>query len=246
MPHHRLAVAAALVAGLLAALRPARAYEPTWESISTRPVPTWFRTMKFGIFIHWGVYAVPAWRCGRVDEWTDWYRWELEGEDPANNECLRNWHEAQYGPGAPYTVFADMFKAELYNATEWARLIDLSGANYVVFTTKHHDGWANWPTAAAPGWNSGDVGPRRDIVGELAEALRALARPIRLGLYHSLVEWFNPLYLADREANTTTYPDQVLQPMLRDIVERYKPAVVWADGAAAADHVCIERCGAGC
>jgi alpha-L-fucosidase len=61
-------------------------------------------------------------------------------------------------------------------------------------------------------------------------ALRAAPRPLRVGLYHSLVEWFNPLYLADKEGNSTDYPDQVLVPMLRDIVERYQPSMIWADG----------------
>ena len=125
-------------------------------------------------------------------------------------------HVSQHGPLAPHPP----------DPTPAPPSDDASGEP----VRQHHDGWANWPSAQAPGWNSAEVGPMRDLVGELVDAIRASPRQMRVGLYHSLVEWFNPLYLADREAGTYNYSDQVLIPMLHDIVNRYRPSVIWSDG----------------
>lgn len=103
-----------------------------------------------------------------------------------------------------YADFAVNFRAEFFNPDAWAKLFAASGVKYVVLTAKHHEGFCNWPSATAWQWNSVDTGPHRDLVGELASAVRQRRTGIRLGLYHSLFEWFNPLYRQDERANFTS------------------------------------------
>ena len=73
-----------------------------------------------------------------------------------------------------------------------------------MFTSKHHDGYCNWPSSYAYGWNSMAVGPRRDVVGELADAFKQHQPDVHFGLYYSLYEWFHPIYVKDRESNFTS------------------------------------------
>ena len=99
-----------------------------------------------------------------------------------------------YPPDFRYQQFGSQLSAHFFNATHWAELVAESGAKYFVLTSKHHDGFSNWPSTRNFGWNSGDIGQKRDVVGALAEAFRKELR-VKFGLYHSLYEWFNPLYL---------------------------------------------------
>lgn len=174
-------------------LRPKRNYQPNWDSLDARPLPSWYDPAKIGIFIHWGVYAVPSFGT----EWF-WTNWKNEAATSYVDFMNQN-----YPPGFTYQQFAPELKAELFNATAWTELFAASGAKYVVLTSKHHDGYSLWPSRYSFGWNSVDVGPHRDVVGELAKAVRADGR-MRFGLYHSLFEWFNPMYLADKAAEFRT------------------------------------------
>lgn len=171
-------------------------FQPTWPSLDQRTLPKWYDCSKIGIFIHWGVYSVPAF--GTEWFWTNWRTVQA----PAYTAFMTD----NYRPGFTYQEFANSFRGELFNATEWAAIIAASGARYVVLTSKHHDGYALWPSRYSFGWNSVDVGLHRDVIAELATAVRALPsdRSVRFGLYHSLFEWYNPMYVADREANFTT------------------------------------------
>ncbi|XP_023796706.1 tissue alpha-L-fucosidase [Cyanistes caeruleus] len=101
---------------------------------------------------------------------------------------------------------------------------------YVVLTTKHHEGFTNWGSPVSWNWNSVDTGPHRDLVGELGEALRE--SNLRYGLYHSLMEWFNPLYLADKQSDfkTQSFVLKKMMPELYDLVLKYKPDLIWSDG----------------
>ncbi|KAM9241569.1 tissue alpha-L-fucosidase isoform 2-T2 [Dugong dugon] len=101
---------------------------------------------------------------------------------------------------------------------------------YVVLTAKHHEGFTNWPSPVSWNWNSQDLGPHRDLVGELGTALRK--RNIRYGLYHSLLEWFHPLYLLDKKNGFKTqyFVSSKTMPELYDLVNRYKPDLIWSDG----------------
>ena len=124
-----------------------------------------------------------------------------------------------------------MLKAEFFNATEWAEIVAGSGAKYFVFTSKHHDGFENWAGGRSFGWNAMDVGPKRDIVGELAEAFDK-QQAVRFGLYHSLFEWFHPLYLLDRKNGYKTqhFVKEKMGPELVNLIEKYKPNILWSDG----------------
>ncbi len=193
-------------------------YEPSWESLDQRENPAWFQDAKFGIFIHWGVYAVPAW--GPKDRYSEWYWYDMENK---NSETW-HFHENTYGSDFKYQSFAPLWKTDMFEPEHWADIFARSGAKYIVLTSKHHEGFALWPSAESWNWNSVDIGPHRDICGELTDAVRA--RNLRMGFYYSLYEWFNPLYHSDVDR----YVDQHMLPQLKDLVERYQPDLVWPDG----------------
>nr|AYV89255.1 plasma alpha-L-fucosidase isoform X2 [Tetranychus evansi] len=197
-----------------------RRYKPTWESIDSRPLPEWYDNSKIGIFIHWGVFSVPA-------KQSEWFWWDWKG---LNNQKLIDYMSHNYKPNFSYAEFAPSFTAQHFHPDYWASVFKASGAKYVVLTSKHHEGFTLWPSKTSWNWNAMDVGPKRDLVGELATAIRKT--DIRFGLYHSLYEWFNPLFLTDQANNFSTqiYPKAKAIPELYDLVNTYKPEVIWSDG----------------
>jgi alpha-L-fucosidase len=220
------ATAACLI--LLAAISACTAkYEPNWKSLDARPLPKWYDEAKFGIFIHWGLFSVPSYGCNGGGASGEWYWWVLNG---AKTPCLVDWHQKTYGKDFRYEDFAPMWKTSMFNPDDWAQLFKKSGAKYIVLTSKHHEGFCNWPSAQSWNWNSVDAGPHQDNVKLVTDAVRKAG--LRMGLYHSLFEWFNPLYLTDRnnKGNTTYYVDTILHPQLKDVVMNYKPEVIWSDG----------------
>lgn len=210
------AVLLLLLAAGLAAAQPR--YQAEWKALDARPTPSWYREAKFGIFIHWGVYSVPAFT--RKGGYAEWY-WRGLAD---TTTFLNKWHRRTYGERFQYQDFAPLFKAELFQPDQWAELLAKSGARYVVLTSKHHDGYCLWPSAESWNWNSVDVGPKRDLLGDLTTAVRQ--RGIRMGFYYSLYEWFNPLYNNDFDR----YVDQHMLPQLKDAVTRYQPSIIFADG----------------
>lgn len=207
-------------------------YTPDWPSIDSRPLPTWFDDAKFGIFIHWGVFSVPSFKS----EWY-WYNLNSTSPDPETVE----FHKRVYGADFKYQDFAGDFTAKMFDPDVWANMFKKAGARYVVLTSKHHEGFTNWPSSVSWNWNSVDVGPHRDLVGDLTDAVRRAG--LTMGLYHSLFEWFHPLYLADKASNWTTrsFVEGKTMPELKDIVERYKPDLIWSDGDWEADGVTYWR-----
>ena len=200
----------------------AQGYEANWESLDKRPVPQWYKDAKFGIFIHWGVYSVPGFR--RKGEYAEWYQ---NGLNSGDSSAIA-FHKKKYGDLSYYQL-VDQFRAELFNPDEWASLIERSGAKYVVLTSKHHDGFALWPSKEASRdwgfpWNAMEAGPHRDLVGDLFTALRKTS--VHPGLYYSLYEWYNPIWLKDRKK----YVDLHMWPQMKDVIESYKPDVFWTDG----------------
>jgi len=203
------------LAPLLAANTP---YEATWESLDRRPNPAWFTDAKFGVFIHWGVYSVPAW--GPKDRYSEWYWHDLIQGDGRTRE----FHDAIYGEAVKYQDFAPQFKAELFDPAHWADVFERAGAKYVVLTSKHHEGFCLWPNPQSWNWNSVDIGPHRDLAGDLTAAVRETG--LKMGFYYSFYEWFNPLYNSDVDR----YVDEYMLPQLKDLVQRYKPDIIWPDG----------------
>ncbi|CAM2111673.1 unnamed protein product [Caretta caretta] len=196
-------------------------YDPTWESLDSRPLPTWFDEVKFGIFIHWGVFSVPSFGS----EWFWWY-WQKE-KRPAYVKFM----ETNYPPGFSYEDFGPLFTAEFFDANQWADILKASGAKYVVLTSKHHEGFTLWGSKYSWNWNAVNVGPKRDIVAELATSIRNRT-DLHFGLYHSLFEWFNPLFLYDASNvfKTRQFPTAKSLPELYEIVAKYQPEILWSDG----------------
>ncbi|MGA7313412.1 MAG: alpha-L-fucosidase, partial [Silvibacterium sp.] len=138
-------------------------FRPDYESLSQYKVPEWYKDAKFGIFIHWGVYSVPAFG-------SEWYPREMYIQ---GSEVYRH-HVATYGPPDKfgYKDFIPMFKAEHFDPQTWAHLFKESGAKYVVPVFEHHDGFAMYDSGLSD-WTVAKMGPHRDTSGELAKAVRA-------------------------------------------------------------------------
>jgi len=214
-----------LVGGARAAALCGGNYSANWPSLNSRPLPAWYDEAKFGIFVHWGVYSVPSWAVPgpfqeQTNPYAEWYWHSLMD----NKSATYAFHQRAY-PGMRYEDFAPLFRAELWDPTEWARIFATSGAKYVVLTSKHHEGFTLWPSAQSWNWNSWDIGPRRDIVGELSAAVKNAG--LTFGLYYSLFEWYNPIYRGPRPSD---YVTQVMLPQLYDLVNTYQPSILWGDG----------------
>lgn len=204
-------------------------YEPTWQSLRQRPIPAWFTNAKFGIFIHWGLYSVPSWATnsnadGFGSNYAEWYWERLNNKKLKIHKEFTDFHEKVYGPNFKYQDFAPKFTCELFNPDQWAKVFKEAGAKYVVLTSKHHDGFALWPSRESWNWNAVDAGPHRDLAGDLSTAVKNAG--LHMGFYYSLYEWYNPLYKQD----VKKYVDQHMLPQLKDLVTRYNPDIIWPDG----------------
>jgi alpha-L-fucosidase len=203
-------------------------YTADWKSLDARAVPQWFEDSKFGIFIHWGVYSVPSWgptgdSIGVYDKYAEWY-WRKLDQPGKVQEYFLDFHSKTYGANFKYQDFAPMFRAELFDPSQWAELFKESGARYVVLTSKHHEGFTLWPSAQSWNWNSVDIGPHRDLCGELSAAVKAAG--LHMGFYYSLYEWYNPIYAT----NLSDYVSEHMIPQMKDLVTRYTPDILWTDG----------------
>ena len=202
----------------------AQKVEPTWESLQQRGYPQWFSDAKLGIFIHWGVYSVPAFATN--EGYAEWYYSGL-----MNNDSTRvNFQKRNYGEDFNYRDFDKMFKAELWNPSDWADLFKKSGAKYVLLVTKHHDGYCLWDSQYAPEWNSVVGGPKRNIVEELTDAVRA--KDMKMGFYFSLPEWTNPMHrwYIDPDDSIANYVDNHMIPQFKELVTKYRPSIIFSDG----------------
>lgn len=214
----------------------AQTFQPTWDSIDKRPTPAWFSDAKFGIFIHWGTYSVPAYAPvlpGKL-AYAEWY-WNAmtHGKDDPNADLIQKgtweFHQKTYGADFPYQEFAPLFKAQLFEPDHWADVFASSGAKYVVLTSKHHEGFALWPSKQASAawgrpWNADEIGPKRDLLGDITNAVRR--KGIRMGFYYSLYEWYNPMWLYDKPR----YVREHMFTQFMDLVTRYKPDLIFSDG----------------
>ena len=240
LPRREFVKSLASVPLAFAASRYARAqarYATDWNSLDQRPVPSWYAESKFGIFIHWGVYAVPSYAPPKVKgetPYAEWYWHSLtEGKKAKapGEDGYHTWqfHRRVYGPNFEYQDFARLFRAELFDPGHWADVFSRSGARYVALTSKHHEGFTLWRSAEANRswgrpWNAVDIGPRRDLLAELTEAGRR--RGLHMGIYYSLYEWYNPLWLSDRARYVTEH----MMPQFKDVVSHARPDVIFSDG----------------
>ena len=137
-------------------------YQDNWESLVTHPTPRWYRDAKFGIFIHWGVYSVPAY----CNEWYPRFMYKKDHE-------VFEHHRRTYGPQSAfgYKKFIPMFRAENFDPAAWAKLFRESGARYVMPVAEHHDGFQMYDSQLSD-WTAAKMGPKRDVLGELKEAVQ--------------------------------------------------------------------------
>lgn len=204
----------------------AQTYKPEWSSLDRREVPQWWSDAKFGIFVHWGLYSVPAYAPvdeveGVYEKYAEHYLMRLIEK----NKLFTDYQKRNFGESSTYKDFARLFKAEFFEPDKWADLFKKSGAGYVVLTSKHHDGFCLWPSEQSKGWNSVDVGPKRDLIKDLSISVRKTG--LRFGLYYSLLEWSNPLYSSGNMERWTT---EHMIPQMKDLVNSYKPEIIFADG----------------
>lgn len=221
-------------------------YEPTWESLSTYLVPEWYKDAKFGIFIHWGVYSVPAFG-------NEWYprNMYLQGTEEYKH------HLKTYGPQSKfgYKDFIPMFRGENFDPERWAQLFKQAGARYVVPVAEHHDGFAMYDSALSR-WTAARMGPKRDIIGELAQAVRNQGMIFGVSSHRAEHWWFmNGGREFDSDVNDAQYADfyspakpvsgewtskdwqprpdaKFLDDWLSracELVDNYQPQLVWFD-----------------
>lgn len=144
-------------------------YDGTWESLQQMPVPAWFDDGKIGIFIHWGPYSEIGYRKGGGG-----YAEHVPKMLYSDSEHYYEYMKERWGACPPEFGYQDIipeFQAENWDPDAWAQLFAEVGAKYVVLTAEHHDGFANWDSDLTP-WNAVDIGPKRDLVGDLGEAVR--------------------------------------------------------------------------
>ena len=184
----------------------------------------WWRDAKFGMFIHWGVYAVPAGTCDGTQD----------------RRHRRVDHAQGQNPGSPLPRLSPMISIPLkYDPTAWAALAKETGMRYMVITAKHHDGFALFPTAASK-WNIVDATPwKKDLIAPLADAARA--QGLKFGLYYSQAQdWTHPGgakagykdgdgWDDAHKGSFDQYIDQIAVPQVREILTRYQPDVLWWD-----------------
>ncbi len=173
-------------------------FHASWDSLAAYRTPDWFRDAKFGIFLHWGVYSVPAFG-------NEWYSRNMY--IPGNKAYEHQ--VATYGPPDKfgYKDFIPMFKAEHFDANAWVSLFVQAGARYIVPVAEHCDGFPMYASAMTP-YNAAAMGPHRDVVGELARATRA--QGLHFGVSSHTAEhwwWYGvgnaiPSDVRDRNAQT--------------------------------------------
>ncbi len=221
-------------------------YSPSLASLKQHPVPTWYDDAKFGIFIHWGLFSVPAFapQCGSIHEvlaqnyddfvvhtpYTEWYQNAVRFPDSPSAE----YHRKTYGD-QPYADFRKPFGDSLahWDPDAWADLFAEAGARYVVLVTKHHDGYCLWPSQVAnpnqEGWTTA-----RDLVSELARSVRS--RGLRFGVYYSGgIDWsFNPEPLRTATEFMASIPDSesyrdYADRQVRELIDLVEPDILWND-----------------
>ncbi|WP_281614823.1 alpha-L-fucosidase [Flammeovirga sp. SubArs3] len=224
-------------------------FEPNWESLQQYDVPDWFQDAKLGIFIHWGAYSVPAYGS----EWyprlmyMDSVEWGPNGDTKKIGATNMNqYHVEHFGSldKFGYKDFIPMFKGENFNASEWVDIFEKSGAKYIVPVAEHHDGFAMYKSNHTR-WNAVDMGPKKDILGELTKEARR--RDIKIGASsHYAFNWNYFTYKKGFDTMNPEYSDLYSRPhdhyapadqeflthwwnRTVDIIDNYQPDILWFD-----------------
>lgn len=202
--------------------------EASWESLNERGYPQWFCDAKLGIFIHWGLYSVPAYAS--KEGYGEWFYRGLMVGDSGRCHIMRQYADPTLPLFQQYQQLTHHWNAELWSPNEWADLFTKAGARYVVLVTKHHDGYCLWDSPQQPQWNSTMSGPHRNIVEELTEAVRK--KGLRMGMYYSLLEWTNErhIWMEDSDDSIGNYVENYMIPQFKDLVTRYRPDLIFSDG----------------
>lgn len=213
---------------LLAGLTTQAQTQPTWESLNQRGYPQWFQDAKLGIFIHWGLYSVPAYAS--KEGYGEWFYRGLMQKVPERTRIMSYYADTTKPVFDQYKELTKFWHAELWNPADWAQMFEDAGAKYVVLVTKHHDGYCLWDSQFQPEWNSVVSGPGRNIVEELTTAVRD--KGLRMGFYYSLPEWSNPrhIWMVDPDNEIGDYVDNYMVPQFKELVGRYKPDLLFSDG----------------
>ncbi|MFC2077066.1 alpha-L-fucosidase [candidate division KSB1 bacterium] len=221
-----------------------RHYEPTWESLATHPMPEWLKDAKFGIYMHWGVYSVPGYG-------TEWYPHHMYAHDPeSRSHRYYLYHKEKYGDPKEfgYKDLIPLFTAEHFDADEWADLFQRAGARYAGPVGEHHDGFAMWDSDVTE-WNVADMGPKRDIMGDLAKAIRKRDMRLVTSFHHSRKWWYYEYsYTPDKRYDTEdpAYAGLYSQPheagappsrefmenwlaKIKEVVDNYQPDLIYFD-----------------
>ena len=235
-----------LIVLLIVTLQPqisqaAEKYEPTWESLREyKEVPKWLRDGKFGIYTHWGPYAVHAYGSN-----TTWYSFFLY-VNPGGEE--RKHFEKTFGKLTPQFGYKDLipkFTGEKFNADEWAELFAKSGAKFAGPVAEHHDGFAMWDTKYSQ-WNAANMGPKRDVVGELEEAIKKRNMKFVTAFHHAANWFFFPVMDKRYDTGDPKYSGLYGQPhklgamrnqafldewygKIIEVINNYSPDFIWFD-----------------
>jgi alpha-L-fucosidase len=214
-------------------------FRPSWNSLSHRHTPQWLKDGKFGIYTHWGIYSVPAQGPNAT-----WYANHLY-TNPAGPE--RKYHEQTYGPLEKfgYKDFIPLFTGEKFNADEWAELFRKAGARFAGPVAEHHDGFSMWDTKYSE-WNAAKMGPKRDIVGELAKAIKKQDMKFVTAFHHA-ENWFyfptwnkrydcsDPRYsglygpIHEKGALPTKEFLDRWKGKIIEVIDKYDPDFIWLD-----------------
>jgi alpha-L-fucosidase len=217
-------------------------YEPNWTSLKKNPTPQWLQNGKFGIYTHWGPYAVHAYGSN-----TTWYSFSMYLDEDGE---ARKHFEKTFGELTPEYGYKDLiplFTAEKFDAEEWADLFQKSGAKFAGPVAEHHDGFAMWDTKYSE-WNAAKMGPKRDVVGELAEAIKKRDMKYVTAFHHAANWFFFPVhdkqydtgdpknsglygqYHLPGEKRNQEFIDEWYNKII-EVIDNYGPDFIWFDFA---------------
>jgi len=217
-------------------------YEPTWESLKQYPVPEWLRDGKFGIYTHWGIYAVHAFGGNAT--------WYSHGMYVDPDSRARKDFEKRFGKLTRDFGYKDLipkFTAEKFDADEWAELFKQAGAKFAGPVAEHHDGFAMWDTKYSK-WNAAKMGPKRDVVGELEKAIKKRDMKFVTAFHHAANWFFFPVWDKRYDCSDPRYSglygvihEEGEKPnkefldewygKIIEVIDKYDPDFIWFDFA---------------